>query len=410
MKYKKVAVAVLGIISAIVLGLAFNGWFNAGQALPPAKETVKVDAREIVLGDEGDSIAGNRKGARQNQKKSKSGVAGISGESPAGKVISLAYTCIGDKVFFDNVFPAFQKYWLEKTGEQVEFATGYALPDFDTVATSVSGQPVQVLVMTSASNPMTRGYNITKWQQTTNNGVAYSYPQVFLVRKGNPKRIKTYADLTIPGIRVIHVNPLRGTGAGLWQVYGIYGSALRETELATGNKDRKAALERLQQVEENTFCGASLMPEAMNYFLQGTGDVIVAPEFSALMALKKSDDVEMVLPPYTVISDLTVFKMDKNISADEQTVVDEFIDFLFSEEVQEYLADFGFRPADPVVLARHTEFKELVYPFHLDYLGEATQLKKDIILGKWLSINNARNNKNSGSESNDNGNNGKESN
>ena len=43
-----------------------------------------------------------------------------------------------------GIVPAFQKYWFDKTGEEVDFDTGYSLPDFDKVATSVGGRPVQV--------------------------------------------------------------------------------------------------------------------------------------------------------------------------------------------------------------------------------------------------------------------------
>jgi len=269
---------------------------------------------------------------------------------------------------------------------------GYALPDFDKVATSVNGVPVQVLLMTSASNPVTRGFSETKWKLTANKGIVYYYPVVFLVRKGNPKKINTYADLTTPGIEVIQVNPIRGTGAGLWQVYGIYGSALKELEVTQGNKDRKLAMERLRQVEENAFYGVTLQPKATQLFLDGAGDVIVQSEFGALKTLQRDDSVELVIPPYTIISDMTVFKMERNISSEDQELVDQFIDFLFSEEAQEYVASNDFRPSDPVVLANHPEFKPIENPFHIDYLGEATKLKKDIVLGKWLQINNTRKN------------------
>ncbi len=91
MKSKKTAVWLVGILTAIVLGLVINGWFNAGQALTPAKEHIKIDAREIVLGDSGDSEAGNRnQAAGPYQKKNLRSVAGAS--TPAGKTITLAYT------------------------------------------------------------------------------------------------------------------------------------------------------------------------------------------------------------------------------------------------------------------------------------------------------------------------------
>lgn len=402
MRNKKAIAGILGIFIVVVLGLIINGVYDAWQAAP-TKEYIKIGKRVIVLGDDGDSEAGTKRPGTGSD--SQNGVKGAkrvpnaidSASNPVppsagARTISLAYTCIGDSVLFDKVFPAFQRHWLEKAGEQVNFTAGFALPDFDAVATSVSGVPVQVLLMTSASNQLTRGYSETKWQLTANKGIVYYYPVVFLVRKGNPKQIKTYADLTTPGIKVIHVNPLKGTGSGFWQVYGIYGSALKESEVTLGNKDRKLALERLRQVEENAFYGVTVQSKATELFLSGVGDVIVLSEFGALKALKRDDSVELVIPPYTIISDMAVFKMDKNISKADQELVDAFIDFMFTEEAQEYIASFDFRPSDPGVLANHPEFKPIDNPYHIDYLGEPTKLKKDIILGKWLQINNTREN------------------
>lgn len=408
-KSEKNTLRLLYILAAVVVGLLVNGLFTVGQA-SPYKERVKIGAREIILGDAGDSGVGNRKPAanKSNATPQKSNSAPGKGAQlrfksfmsrveeafePEDTTIALAYTCIGDKVLFNKIIPAFQTYWQAKTGKQVNFVAGYSLPDFDTMATSVSGQPVQVLLMSSSTNTKTRGYSETKWQQTANKGVVYSIPQVFLVRKGNPKMIRTYADLTIPGIRVLHVNPLKGTGAGLWQIYGIYGSALKETELATGNKDQKLATERLIKTEENAYYEISEQPVVMKSFLRGVGDVIVASEFSAINAVKKNDDVELVVPPYTVLNDLAIYKMDDNISRRDLLVIDEFIDFLFTEEVQEYFAEYNFRPSNPTVLARHPEFRELDNPFRIGYLGEQTDLKKSLILGKWLRINNNRSSK-----------------
>ncbi|MFZ3170941.1 MAG: substrate-binding domain-containing protein [Carboxydocellales bacterium] len=398
MKNKKSAVWTAYILTAVIFGLLINGWLNVGQA-SQAKEHIKVGSRDIILNDKGDSEANksNLRAGKSSSAASQSLMSSLKGFFGLGdKTIALAFTCVSDKVLFDRIIPDFQNYWLTKTGKKVNFVTGYALPDFDKMATSVSGKPVQIILMSSSTNTISRGYTNTKWQETPNKGVVLSYPQVFLVRKGNPKIIKTYADLTIPGIRVIHVNPLRGTGGGLWQVYGIYGSALKETELATGNKDRKAATERLQKTEENAFYEAVETAVAVKYFLQGAGDVLIISEAAALKAVKKNDSIELVVPPYTVINDLAIYKMERNISSSDQPVIDEFIDYLFTEQSQQAIAEYGFRPSDPTVLARHPEFKLLDNPFQLAYLGEQTAIKRDVILDKWLKINNNRTSKANG--------------
>ncbi|HEX3031431.1 MAG TPA: substrate-binding domain-containing protein [Bacillota bacterium] len=381
----------LYLVSVLVLLITIiTLWVTTGTAAP-GKEHIRLGGRDIVLGDEGDSIVG-RKGPEKGEKAQASGkgiMKSLGLLSSDTRTITVSYTCIGEKVLFEKVFPAFQQHWLEQTGEKVDFDAAYALVDFDKVATSVAGRPVQVLLMNSSNNPKTRGYTETKWAQTPNKGIIYSYPQVFLVRKGNPKMIRTFADLAVPGIQVIHLNPIKSTGGGFWPVYAIYGSALMEAEEATGVKDKSAAYNRLRQVEENAFYGAAMPADAMKSFMQGQGDVLVVSEFSALAAIKKSDSIEMVIPPNSSLADLVPYKREASISRRDEEVVDAFIDFLFSEEAQEYMAQGGFRPTNAEVLARHPEFLPVEKGFHLDYLGEATQIKKEILLDKWLTINNS---------------------
>lgn len=390
------------LLILFIMAIGFLGYNDTGQATPH-KEHFKMGSRDYIMGDEGDSSVGSREVfAKDNIKKP--GVTGQPEQAPANglmsaldsvfapssKTLTMAYTCVAEQVVVEKIVPAFQRYWYEKTGQEVNFITGYALPDFDSLATSVSGKPVQLLIMASSTNVESRGYSPTKWQGKANNGVVFSIPQVFLVRKGNPLGIKTFADLAIPGVRVIHVNPILGNGTGMYPVWGIYGSALKESEVTTGKKSYQAANDRLQKVEENAFYETTDMPSTIKAFLKGMGDVFVMPENAALNVVKKNDSVEIVVPPYTISNDFSIYKMDRNLGFGDEAVASAFIDFLFSQEVQEDAASVGYRPSDPGVLAANPKFNELVNPFPLNYLGEQTEAKKRILLGKWLTINNTR--------------------
>ncbi|PKM82919.1 MAG: hypothetical protein CVU89_01930 [Firmicutes bacterium HGW-Firmicutes-14] len=366
------------VFIALVLGLALYGLQKVGQASPPGKEAFKVGSRTIVTNEAGDTFTGAYDDPIP--------------DGPGVQTIVVSYTCVLDRVLFNELIPGFKKYWKDTAGEDVRFVTGYALPDFDTIATTVSGEPVRVLIMTTGTEPATRGFSPTKWHKTANKGIIYSSAQVFVVRKGNPKDIRTYADLKRPGIYTIHTNPFEGLGLGLWAVYGIYGSALKASEVETGQKDYEAALEQLRQVELNAFYGPTSGDQIIKMFSDGTGDVLVISESRARKLARENPSVEIVVPPYTVLSDMVVYTMDKNIKKDEREVVEGFIDYLFGEEAQEALAKFGFRPSDPAVFARHPEFPPLEHPFHLDYIGSATTLKKDMILDKWMKINNSKRN------------------
>ena len=397
------------LITSIAIAIVILGWFTIGQA-NPNKEHIKIGPRDLVLGNEGDTPVGYRTIL------AKDNINGPDGAQPSGQgnqangdsnagggllnklfnkvegnpTITLAYTCVTEKLITKDLIPAFQKYWFDKTGQLVDFQIGYALPDFDTVATSVGGKLVQVLMMSSSSNTESRGYIHTKWYNTANKDVVYSIPQVFLVRKGNPLRIKTFADLTIPGVRVLHVNPLLGNGAGFWPVFAFYGSALKESEVTQGKKDYQAADEQLQKIQANSFSEMREYPPLVKLFAKGTGDVLVCVESLALNTVKTNHNVEIVVPPFTVNNDFSVTTLDRNIGTGEREVVDAFVDFLFTKEVQEMAARRGYRPSDPEVLASHPEFKELIHPFPLSYIGEQTATKKQVILEKWLTNNNNR--------------------
>ncbi|HEX3032409.1 MAG TPA: substrate-binding domain-containing protein [Bacillota bacterium] len=397
-KLRNMWMRVLALLVVVLTVIVVRGDFSKGIA-SPYKERLQLNGREIVMGDEGDSRVGNfvhmpqkaggqAKAATPEAKSLLSKLEDLAGIGD--KTIYLAFTCISDKLLFDTLLPDFQQYWKDKRGEQVNFVTGFSLLGFDTLATSVDGVPAQLLIMSSSTDPLTRGFGETKWKHTPNQGVVLSYPQVFVVRKGNPKGIHTYEDLTIPGIRVVHLNPLLGTGGGLWPVYGIYGSALRESEVTTGYKNMHTGYDRLKKIEFNAYYEAGETPEAVRLFQKGVGDVLVVSEPAALRAVKKDDSLELVVPPYTVVNDLRVYRSDRNIRFSDREVVDEFVDYLFTEEAQKAVASYGFRPSSPAVLGNHPEFAPLEYPFTISYLGDPTTVKKDIILRKWLKINNTR--------------------
>ncbi len=307
-------------------------------------------------------------------------------EGPGVREIVLGYTCIGTETLFNEILPSFAEYWEKKTGQKVRFTTGWNAIGIDSVATSVYGKPIQAMILSSLHNGVSRGYSYTKWQNTKHKGIIYSYPYVFVVRKGNPLNIQTYADLTRPDVQVVHMDPL-GTHGGMSTVFGLYGAALKEAEAKTGKKDEAAAGEFLRQVEEKAITrfggGATGM-----VFVKGTGDVLITIEPKALQIVAKNPSLELVVPPNTFTTELTAYKMKKNIAKEDEELIDAFIDFLFTVQSQEAFARAGFRPSDPDILARHPEFAPLPGVYGMGYLGEPTKIKKDLILGKWLTIYN----------------------
>ena len=81
------------------------------------------------------------------------------------------------------------------------------------------------------------------WNKDKYHGMVTRSVVVFVVRDGNPKKLKTWNDLLKPGVQVITPNPFTSGGAR-WNVMAAYGGALRSGQDAeAGRRLPRQALE-----------------------------------------------------------------------------------------------------------------------------------------------------------------------
>lgn len=368
---KRIIILTLLVIALSVAGLVYYPKESSKNALAEA-ELYQLGPETVVLNGVGSTSVGDYKDPYP--------------DGPGVREIVLGYTCIGTEILFGNILPSFAEYWEQKTGEKVRFTAGWNAIGLDSVATAVQGKPVQAAIISTLHNAKSRGYSDTKWQKGKSKGVIFSYPYVFLVRKGNPLNIQTFADLARPEVQVVHLDPL-GNHGGMSTVFNLYGAILKESEEKNGVKDHAAAEEFLRQVEEKAvtrFGGKTIG----SLFAEGIGDVLITIEPKAPLSIANDPSLEIVVPPNSFSTELSAYKMKKNISNKDEELIDAFIDFLYTEQSQEAYALGGFRPSDPNVLARHPEFPPLPGVFTTNYLGEPTKVKKDVYLGKWLTAYN----------------------
>src|SRR5437763_16834513 len=64
------------------------------------------------------------------------------------------------------------------------------------------------------------------WQKDTDNSIVGTSAVVFFVRKGNPKHIQNWNDLTQPGLQILTPDPAQSDGAK-WNIVAAYGAAMR---------------------------------------------------------------------------------------------------------------------------------------------------------------------------------------
>jgi sulfate/thiosulfate-binding protein len=257
---------------------------------------------------------------------SESGAAGSSGST---KLTLVAYSTPQEA--YEELIPAFQK---TAAGKGVSFDESYASSGEQSRAVE-AGLPADVVEF-SLEPDMTRlvdaGIVASDWNTDQYKGMVTDSVVVFVVRKGNPKGIKTWDDIVQPGIEVITPNPFTSGGAR-WNLMAAYGAQL---ELG---KTEQEALDYLHQLLSQTPVQDKSAREALQTFVGGKGDVMLAYENEAITAQQQGEDVDYVVPDQTILIENPIA-----VTKDAPSSAQAFVDFLLSDEGQKIFAEKGYRP------------------------------------------------------------------
>jgi sulfate/thiosulfate transport system substrate-binding protein len=262
--------------------------------------------------------------------------------SKSSKDVSLSLVGYSTpKAAYSALIPAFQQ---TAAGQGIKFSQSFGAST-DQARAIVQGLPTDVVNLSLASDMQTLvdAHLISKdWNKTTYNGMVTNSIVTFLVRKGNPKNIHTWADLIKPGVQIVQPNPISSGGAR-WDAMAAYGQALAQKQSPT------KALAYLTSYFHNVVAQDTSASKAMNTFLSGKGDVLVGYESEALPAIAAGSPVEIVRPSYTLLiqNPIAVAGASQN-----PTQAKAFVHFLLSPPAQTIWAQNGYRPVDPTVFAK----------------------------------------------------------
>ncbi len=283
------------------------------------------------------------------------------------------------------IYPAFAAKVKREHGFDVRFTSSFA--GSETVTNQIlQGVKAQIAILSierDAQRLKDSGFVTSDWHELPQKGIVNKTPFVILVRKGNPKGIHDFSDLAKPGIKLIHPDPTSSGGAQ-WSILAIYGSELVKSEKQFGEADRARAVQVLQAVWHNVISTPGSAREARTQFESGYGDALVTYELDALL-MKQSNakaDAEIIIPEATILSEHPAIVVDRNVSAADRPVVDAFMQYLWSEEVQRAFVRFHFRSSTSDALTQ--ENKELAiikYPFAVDYFGGWDEAYPEVIEG-----------------------------
>jgi sulfate/thiosulfate transport system substrate-binding protein len=262
------------------------------------------------------------------------------------------------QVVYDEIIPEFQK---TGSGEGVGFKSSFGASGEQSraVEAGLKADVVTFSLEPDVTRLVDAGLVGKDWASTPSRGLVTTSLVSFIVRKGNPKNIKTWDDLLKPGVSVLTPNPFT-SGAARWNLLAAYGAK------SDGGKDEKAGLDYLRElITKHVKVQDKSGREALQTFTSGTGDVLLSYEYEATTAQKKGEKVDFVTPPDTIRIENPIAVTEKAAPAAK-----EFVDFVLSKAGQEKFADWGYRPVNKEVFeANRSKFPEPAKVFTIRDLG-----------------------------------------
>jgi len=286
-----------------------------------------------------------------------------------------------------GIVPAFQKRWMERTGEEVRFYTSFA--GSGTVMNQIRfGAPADIAIFShtlDAYRLQEAGRIQTDWNQFPRRGILNRTPIVFIVRKGNPKGIGGFQDLRKPGIGIVHPDP-QTSGGALWSILAEYGAfALAENAVSLKRASLGGAEKGLYDIWKNVIVLASSSRASRTQFEMGFGDILITYEQEAVKDLAQGKfNHELIIPKETIYAEHQVVLIDWNILPEEKEVIQAFLDFLWTEEAQQIFVAFGFRSiTDEAINRQNKYFREIPSSFTVEDLGGWKAAYSNIVEGIW---------------------------
>jgi sulfate/thiosulfate-binding protein len=251
----------------------------------------------------------------------------------------------------------FSKYWEEKEGQKVTIqqSHGGSGKQGRAVIDGLEADVVTLALAYDIDEIANLGGLLSKdWQKRLkDNSTPYTSTIVFLVKKGNPKGIKDWDDLTKKGVSVITPNP-KTSGGARWNYLAAWAYAKEKF-----NGDEAKIKSFMGELYGNVEVLDSGARGATTTFVErGIGDVLIAWENEAFLTLNElgKDKFEIVVPSISILAEPPVAVVDKNVEKKgTKEVAEAYLNYLYTDKGQEIVAKNYYRPRNQAILDKYKD-------------------------------------------------------
>jgi sulfate/thiosulfate transport system substrate-binding protein len=301
------------------------------------------------------------------------------GETDGKSVTLLNVSYDPTRELYKEINDGFAKKWEAETGQTIRFnmSHGGSGKQSRGVIDGLEADVVTLALAYDIDAIAQKGKLLsTGWQKRLpDNSAPYTSTIVFLVRKGNPKRIKDWGDLVKPGVEVITPNP-KTSGGARWNFLAAWAYGRK-----AGGSDKAAQAYVARLFAHVPVLDSGARGATTTFAERGIGDVLLAWENEALLAERElgAGKFEIVAPSISILAEPPVAVLDANAKKHgTEKVAEAYLRYLYTPEGQEAIAKNFYRPRDANVAAKYAgAFPQLnLVTIDKDFGGWAAAQKK----------------------------------
>ena len=260
---------------------------------------------------------------------------------------------------YKDINAAYASYWKGKTGQSITInqSHGGSGKQARSVIDGLQADVVTLALAADIDEIAQRAKLLpANWQsRLPNNSTPYTSTIIFLVRKGNPWKIKDWPDLVKPGVGVITANP-KTSGGARWAYLAAYAYGLK-------NGGPAAAQAYITKLFKNVPVLDTGARGATTTFAQRRiGDVLLSWENEAYLTIDEfGPNFEIVYPSSSILAEPPVALVDKNVDRHKtRTLAEGYLNFLYSPIAQDIIGKHHFRPTNAAAAAKYAKnFKQI---------------------------------------------------